>query len=141
MNARLQGADEELVCAITLHYQCKVLAAIRAREIDFVLKTVADRDQTLYVASMSSDPLHPVTSQYAAEPDVEQAMPPDSDIDDIIEACLESLLGHGPVKHPSKLRPMLPSQDVDVEVRQFVLIELIKLDMALSCGAQHAATD
>ena len=83
---------------------------------------------------MPSEPLHPTDSQSAAEPETEPGFSSDSDIDEIIEACMKGLLRCGPVEHPTELRPLVP--DADVELRQFVLIELIKLDMALTAESR-----
>ncbi len=51
-------------------------------------------------------------------------------VDEMIAACLERLIECGPVDDVAHLRSMLP--DSTAEARQFVLIELIKLDMAMA---------
>ncbi len=50
------------------------------------------------------------------------------DIDDLLEPCLEQLALQGPVADPAMLRAMLP----DRGARTFVLIELVKFDMAMA---------
>ncbi len=55
------------------------------------------------------------------------------DCDAILEACLERLVASGPMRDATQLREMLPPEDSDL--RRFVLLELIKLDMAM-----HAET-
>ena len=52
------------------------------------------------------------------------------EIDRVLEACLEELVRRGPVNGPNDLRELIP--DLDAELRRFVLIELIKLDMAMT---------
>lgn len=51
-------------------------------------------------------------------------------VDELIAAGLERLIACGPVDDVAQLRSMLP--DSNAEARQFVLIELIKLDMAMA---------
>lgn len=48
--------------------------------------------------------------------------------DDVLERCLELFLPHAPVDRPDRLRAFLP--DGERAVAQFVLCELVKLDMA-----------
>ncbi len=54
-------------------------------------------------------------------------------VDEMIAACLERLIECGPVDDVAHLRSMLP--DSNAEARQFALIELIKLDMAMAAEA------
>lgn len=52
------------------------------------------------------------------------------DFDELLTSCLEQLLMQGPLSAISDLRGMLPTTDEDS--RQFVLVELIKVDMAMT---------
>ncbi len=52
------------------------------------------------------------------------------DADDWLEECLQKLAEHGCVADPAELRQYVPGPDNDV--RRMLLIELVKLDMALS---------
>ncbi len=82
---------------------------------------------------MSSDPLnrfetpsrigHPVETQPASE----------ADVDEIMEAALEALVQCGPLEDPAGLHRLIP--ECDAETRHFVLIELIKLDLAMAAEA------
>lgn len=53
--------------------------------------------------------------------------------DCLLEACLERLAESGPVDDPGQLRSFLP--DTDSDLINFILLELIKLDMALRADA------
>lgn len=57
------------------------------------------------------------------------------DCEEVLEACLEGLLATGPVSDANHLRPLL--SPVDANLRRFVLLELIKLDMALHAETNH----
>ncbi len=57
----------------------------------------------------------------------------DDDIDAVIQACLEKLVQRASVQQPAELRNLLP--DVESDLRHFVLVELIKLDMAMAADA------
>ena len=54
----------------------------------------------------------------------------EDDIDAVIERCLETLVERGGAKEPTELCDLIP--DLDPSSRQFVLFELIKLDMSLA---------
>lgn len=79
---------------------------------------------------MSSQPQNSAGSIEDTKPSDAPIGSPEVDLDELIEACLKRLLREGPVADPSELRRMIP--EADEELRQFVLIELIKLDMALA---------
>ncbi|MGI9473296.1 MAG: serine/threonine protein kinase [Rubripirellula sp.] len=53
----------------------------------------------------------------------------EADIDDVIERCLETLVEQDGVENPAQLRDLIP--DLDEPSKQFVLFELVKLDMAM----------
>jgi len=76
--------------------------------------------------SMSTDLLlNSQSSSFAASVGIDEV-----DVDELIAGCLERLIECGPVDDLALLRSMLP--DSNAEARQFVLIELIKLDMAMA---------
>jgi len=76
--------------------------------------------------SMSTDLLHnPKSSSFADSNGMDEI-----GVDELIAACLERLIECGPVDDAAHLRSMLP--DSNAEARQFALIELIKLDMAMA---------
>lgn len=83
---------------------------------------------------MSSKPRSSIESSDHRGPLTESAGLAETDVDDVIETCMKRLLQNGPVTDPTDLRTMLPN--ADDELRQFVLIELIKLDMALTAEQQ-----
>ena len=79
--------------------------------------------------SMSTDLLHnPQSSSFAESMGMDEI-----GVDEMIAACLERLIECGPVDDVAHLRSMLP--DSNAEARQFALIELIKLDMAMAAEA------
>ncbi len=55
------------------------------------------------------------------------------DLDELLTACLEQLLHRGPLENVGDLKSMLP--DVNDFSRRFVLVELIKIDMAMTAEA------
>lgn len=53
------------------------------------------------------------------------------DLDHILETCLDRLVEIAPVDSPVQLSELLP--DANDSVSRFVLVELIKMDMAIAC--------
>jgi serine/threonine protein kinase len=79
---------------------------------------------------MSSEPLNRVEPMPDIEHEGEVRIDRDADIDEIIAESLERLVGCGPLDDPGRLRDLLPEADPDI--CQFVLVELIKLDLAMA---------
>lgn len=75
-------------------------------------------------------PPSPYDTTRTAAPQPAVRSPGDVVVDELLEVCLEQLVHRGPLENPADLRSLLPESDDDV--RQFALIELIKLDMAMA---------
>ena len=54
-----------------------------------------------------------------------------SDLDSLLESCLDKLVEIAPVQSPERLAEILPQGDPATS--RFVLVELIKMDMAIAC--------
>ncbi|MEL6106380.1 MAG: protein kinase, partial [Planctomycetota bacterium] len=67
----------------------------------------------------------------AEKPAAETSEPSDSaeQLDQLLQTCLEQFLEVGPFESPGQLRQLLPQ--ADEETRRYLLIELIKMDMAM----------
>lgn len=79
---------------------------------------------------MSFEPLNRVEPLSSVEHEAEVRIDRDTDIDEIIAEALERLVECGPLDDPGRLRELLPKSDPDI--CQFVLVELVKLDLAMA---------
>ncbi len=74
-------------------------------------------------------------SPYSAGSSDEDTRRPVTDIDQMLSDCLDQIVAVGPVTAPDQLRSMLP--DGKPGHWRFILIELIKMDMALVAEANQ----
>ncbi len=79
---------------------------------------------------MSSEPLNHLEPTLDSDPKPGERGSREAHVDDVIEASLELLVQQGARDDPESLREFLPQADSDV--RHYVLIELIKLNMAMA---------
>lgn len=68
------------------------------------------------------------TTRASADESVKQVHTAHDQLDFLLEDALEAYLEAAPLESPSQLRQFLP--ECDLETRRFLLVELIKLDMA-----------
>lgn len=62
-------------------------------------------------------------------------------LDQLLEQCLEEYLVAAPLDCPSELREFLPDSESGLDTQRFLLVELIKLDMASSSERDDAGED